>query len=349
MEGNSWRPAQGESAAASDSGSADWRTQLQPEARHRIVNKIMESLKRHLTISVPEGLNELQKIAIQFEEKIYTAASNQSDYLRRISLKLLSMENNSQHSASINPAMSNSTVLNQNSAHQGSSTKILVFIIITMPRHDGSMSNSPFCITHMISCSISYCDTAAEISIWNLNFYLEFFGRDSDIAPHQNLLSKYKCWTCWSGVVFFSDASSLPPKLSFPSLSLSLSLSLSALRTLLARPRQPTFSLLPDRFPRGFPSPLISPVLRSQFEAILPMEGNSWRPAQGESAAASDSGSADWRTQLQPEARHRIVNKIMETLKRHLPISVPEGLNELQKIAIRFEEKIYTAASNQVN
>lgn len=39
----------------------------------------------------------------------------------------------------------------------------------------------------------------------------------------------------------------------------------------------------------------------------------------------------------------------METLKRHLPISVPEGLNELQKIAIRFEEKIYTAAANQVD
>ncbi|URE30088.1 hypothetical protein MUK42_17947 [Musa troglodytarum] len=101
MEGNSWRPAQGESAAASDAGSADWRTQLQPEARHRIVNKIMETLKRHLPISVPEGLNELQKIAIRFEEKIYTAASNQ---------------NKSQHSASINPAMSNSTSLNQNSA-----------------------------------------------------------------------------------------------------------------------------------------------------------------------------------------------------------------------------------------
>jgi len=38
----------------------------------------------------------------------------------------------------------------------------------------------------------------------------------------------------------------------------------------------------------------------------------------------------------------------METLKRHLPISVPEGLNELRKIAIRFEEKIYAAATSQV-
>lgn len=39
----------------------------------------------------------------------------------------------------------------------------------------------------------------------------------------------------------------------------------------------------------------------------------------------------------------------METLKRHLPISVPEGLNELQKIAFRFEDKIYSAAANQVD
>nr|XP_009411735.1 PREDICTED: mediator of RNA polymerase II transcription subunit 15a-like isoform X2 [Musa acuminata subsp. malaccensis] len=78
------------------------------------------------------------------------------------------------------------------------------------------------------------------------------------------------------------------------------------------------------------------------------MEGNSWRPAQGESAAASDGGSGDWRTQLHPEARQRIVNSIMETLKRHLPISVPEGLIEHQKIATRFEEKIYTAASDRI-
>ncbi|URE18714.1 hypothetical protein MUK42_35696 [Musa troglodytarum] len=116
MEGNSWRPAQGEPAAASDGGSVDWRTQLQPEARHRIVNKIMETLKRHLPISVPEGLNELQKIAIRFEEQIYTAAANQADYSRKVSLKMLSMESKSQHSASINPSMSNSTITNQNPA-----------------------------------------------------------------------------------------------------------------------------------------------------------------------------------------------------------------------------------------
>ena len=38
----------------------------------------------------------------------------------------------------------------------------------------------------------------------------------------------------------------------------------------------------------------------------------------------------------------------MDTLKRHLPISGPEGLNELRKIVERFEEKIYSTATSQV-
>lgn len=38
----------------------------------------------------------------------------------------------------------------------------------------------------------------------------------------------------------------------------------------------------------------------------------------------------------------------METLKRHLPFSGQDGLHELKKIAIRFEEKICSAASSQV-
>ncbi|KAI6705003.1 hypothetical protein NL676_007965 [Syzygium grande] len=80
--------------AALDGG--DWRDQLPPESRERIVNKIMETLKRHLPVSGPEGLQELHKIAVRFEGKIYTAATSQSDYLRKISLKMLTMETKSQ-------------------------------------------------------------------------------------------------------------------------------------------------------------------------------------------------------------------------------------------------------------
>ncbi|RCV32375.1 hypothetical protein SETIT_6G254000v2 [Setaria italica] len=83
------------------------------------------------------------------------------------------------------------------------------------------------------------------------------------------------------------------------------------------------------------------------------------RPTQGaDPAAVAAAGGVDpnaaapaggdWRTLLPPEARSRIVNKIMEALKKHRPVSAPEELSELQKIAVRFEEKIYTAATNPI-
>ncbi|ONM03853.1 mediator of RNA polymerase II transcription subunit 15a isoform X3 [Zea mays] len=77
----------------------------------------METLKKHLPVSVPEGLTELHKIAVRFEEKIYTAATSQSDYLRKISLKMLSME--SQKKTQQNPG--NAQVIpNQNPPGPGS-------------------------------------------------------------------------------------------------------------------------------------------------------------------------------------------------------------------------------------
>ncbi|CAN1229487.1 Mediator of RNA polymerase II transcription subunit 15a [Linum grandiflorum] len=94
MDGNNWRPPAPGGEAAMEGG--DWRATLQADSRQRIVNKIMETLKRHLPFSGQEGLQELKKIAIRFEEKIYTAATSQSDYLRKISLKMLTMESKSQ-------------------------------------------------------------------------------------------------------------------------------------------------------------------------------------------------------------------------------------------------------------
>uniref|UniRef100_F6HJL8 Mediator complex subunit 15 KIX domain-containing protein n=2 Tax=Vitis vinifera TaxID=29760 RepID=F6HJL8_VITVI len=55
----------------------------------------MDMLKRHLPISGLEGLHELRKIAERFEEKIYSIARSQSDYLLKISLKMLTMETKS--------------------------------------------------------------------------------------------------------------------------------------------------------------------------------------------------------------------------------------------------------------
>ncbi|KAG5608730.1 hypothetical protein H5410_020011 [Solanum commersonii] len=125
MDGNNWRAAQaqgggegggaaaGAAAGAVDSG--DWRTQLLPDSRQRIVNKIMETLKRHLPVSGQEGVQELKKIAVRFEEKMYSAATSQQDYLRKISLKMLTMETKSQtpmiNSVQPNPASSGQSAL----------------------------------------------------------------------------------------------------------------------------------------------------------------------------------------------------------------------------------------------
>ncbi|KAK4252948.1 hypothetical protein QN277_011071 [Acacia crassicarpa] len=68
-----------------------WRAQLQPASRQRIVNKILETLRRHIPYSGQEGLDELRQIAARFEEKIYYSATSQADYLRKTSLKMLTI------------------------------------------------------------------------------------------------------------------------------------------------------------------------------------------------------------------------------------------------------------------
>ncbi|KAL7108902.1 hypothetical protein ACP275_06G141600 [Erythranthe tilingii] len=94
----------GEAVAAAAVGldGSDWRNHLEADSRQRIVNKIMETLKRHIPLTGQEGLQELKNIAVGLEEKIYTAATGQSDYLRKISLKMLTMDSKSQNSTPTN-------------------------------------------------------------------------------------------------------------------------------------------------------------------------------------------------------------------------------------------------------
>jgi len=67
-----------------------WRSE---ECRQKIINNIVECLRRHCPAQTgPDSMNELKKITMRFEEKVYTSATNQQDYLRRLSLKMLSLE-----------------------------------------------------------------------------------------------------------------------------------------------------------------------------------------------------------------------------------------------------------------
>ncbi|WRX27305.1 Mediator complex subunit 15, partial [Theobroma cacao] len=121
---NSGATTSGEATTVTGDPRELWQLQLQPESRQRIVNKIMDTLKRHLPCHGQEGLNEIRmiaarfdgltrhapfsgeealnelwEIAIRYEGKFYIAASNESDYLRRIYLKLLKLEVMSQNIA----------------------------------------------------------------------------------------------------------------------------------------------------------------------------------------------------------------------------------------------------------
>ncbi|KAI8572509.1 hypothetical protein RHMOL_Rhmol01G0204700 [Rhododendron molle] len=92
MDTNNWRPAPAGGGGEPTMDAGDWRSQLQPNSRRRIVNEIMDTLKKHVPFSGQEGLQELKKIAVRFEEKICTSATSQPDYLKKISLKMLTIE-----------------------------------------------------------------------------------------------------------------------------------------------------------------------------------------------------------------------------------------------------------------
>eukprot|EP01018_Ginkgo_biloba_P012217 Gb_25435 [translate_table: standard] len=95
MDSNNWRPPQMEGGM----DTSGWRNDLSSESRQKIVNKIMDTLQRHMPPTGPDGMSELKKIAVRFEEKIFSAAANQQDYLRKISLKMLSLETKAHASA----------------------------------------------------------------------------------------------------------------------------------------------------------------------------------------------------------------------------------------------------------
>ncbi|PIN26579.1 hypothetical protein CDL12_00646 [Handroanthus impetiginosus] len=87
----------------------------------------METLKRHLPFSGQEGLREIEQIAARFEEKIHTAATSRSDYLRKISLKMLTMETKSQ-SPKANSIQSNEASNSENPQDSGKENQCAILV-----------------------------------------------------------------------------------------------------------------------------------------------------------------------------------------------------------------------------
>ncbi|KAI3690519.1 hypothetical protein L2E82_48587 [Cichorium intybus] len=75
-----------------DMDTSNWRSMLQAASRQRMVNRILDTLKKHVPLSGCEMVQELEKIAVRFEDKIYTSATSPVDYLQKISLKMQTLE-----------------------------------------------------------------------------------------------------------------------------------------------------------------------------------------------------------------------------------------------------------------
>ncbi|RID57732.1 hypothetical protein BRARA_F01087 [Brassica rapa] len=56
----------------------------------------LETLKKHIPYSGKEGIEELMRVAVSFEELIFNTATSQVDYLRKISSRMQSMEEGSE-------------------------------------------------------------------------------------------------------------------------------------------------------------------------------------------------------------------------------------------------------------
>eukprot|EP00850_Spirogloea_muscicola_P022153 SM000279S10399 [mRNA] locus=s279:66256:67936:- [translate_table: standard] len=70
-----------------------WRSELKHDARERIVSRIMEVLQKAAPTNGQDGMSDLLKLACKFEQRTFSVATDQSDYLRKISVKMLSLEN----------------------------------------------------------------------------------------------------------------------------------------------------------------------------------------------------------------------------------------------------------------
>ncbi|VVA27319.1 PREDICTED: mediator of RNA [Prunus dulcis] len=70
----------------------DWRTQFPADSRERVVNKIMNTLRKRFPSSDSEKcISEIKNIALKFEEKIYMVARNQKEYVMKIMSRLEAM------------------------------------------------------------------------------------------------------------------------------------------------------------------------------------------------------------------------------------------------------------------
>ncbi|KAL8195745.1 hypothetical protein R6Q57_025498 [Mikania cordata] len=280
MEMRNWRHTNG-TVGNLTKESGDWRAQLH---RQSSVNKLTDTLIRHLPFSGYERLQELKNIAVRIEEEIYTAATSQSEYSRKICLNMLMIETRLQN-----------------------------------PMSDSFQSNN--------LCFSVPLDSTAQAGNPN--------GGDWQEEVYQKVKAMKELYLLDSRPIQGANGSQVTPQVNtqgqqIMSQSVHINTELSGM--------QGSSSL-------SFASPPISGLQQPTISTVAGQILNMQSASRAVGNHVMQPG--DWRAQLAADSRERIRNKIFDTLKRHLPFTGQEGLQELEKIGGRFEEKIYTIATSQ--
>ncbi|XP_042066140.1 mediator of RNA polymerase II transcription subunit 15a-like isoform X2 [Salvia splendens] len=292
MPGINWRECQAEIGVTGLAVSAGggWRTQLPPGSRHRIVDKMLEMLKKHMPFAGEEGLQDLQETALRCEERIFMKATSQPDYLRKITSKMLGVEMRSQK-LRLNPFQSNAASTSTNSQDPTSQSM-----------HSQIQNQAQQLPTPMVS-----------------NIY------------RQHILSQNTQNNIQSTGVPNSTGltHSMPPVAGMSQVLNSIWLDVPA------NMHGNSQRQIPD-----VQQQVVSQDTQqhSQNPVVNSLQSN-------DVAASMEVG--DWRSQLRPDIRARVVNKIVETLKRHIPFSGLDEALEIERMAARFEEMTHSVATSQ--
>ncbi|KAF8049540.1 hypothetical protein N665_2183s0003 [Sinapis alba] len=269
----------------------DWRNQLQSDARESIVNMITEALKKqHLPFSGPEGVNEHRKIASRFEDKVFNSAANLNDYLRKISLEVLTIENTVKSSA--DPSISIPDANNTTPFNSAGKANVDV----------GSLMDN----NSLRPSSLPNREPAVDTGDWRAQ--LPPAARRMIVNNITDTLEKHH-----SGAKRTNE-----------------------LRGFAARLEENIFNTADHQI--DYLRQISAKISLLAVSNSLPLDlGN----------LAINRG--DWRTHHPPGSRQKNVNKLLETLKKHVPYSGKEGIDELMRIAVSFEELIFNTARNQVD
>ncbi|MFS7922753.1 putative coactivator CBP, KIX domain superfamily, mediator complex subunit 15, KIX [Helianthus anomalus] len=310
--------------------SGDWRAEVSADSRERIRYKISETLNRHIPFSTYEGLQELKKVAVRFEEKIYAASISTSDYLRKISLKMLTMDMETRSEDPMSDPMQSNSAAN-------SLNPPIIF------------HNTPSFNSQGVSGAVG--DWRAPLERERVvNKIMDSLKENLPFTRYDRLHELKKIAQRVEAEVFTAATSQ-------SEYSRKICLNMLTMETRLQ-------SYLSDSIDSN--SAAIS--VNSSVPFNTTANGGDWqeevyqkiktmkdlylldlRPTQGASGAFGEPTlePGDWRATVQADSRQRIVNKIMETLKRHVPFDGPEGLQELMKMAMKFEQRMYTECTSQ--